>query len=1116
MRKLMLQDLADCPVPAELELSPIALRRLIAKITYDLLNAKLSGARAKLEPDEQNRLTNYAGWLESLGLVLPSDDFASENVFYIASSIRELLFSHSSNSSIRDLLQFLGTVLLAGASTHPAVGTILGKRCTDMLQRPQNSDCIGASLATVASLTARDFGKVIGLHRYSESLAKRALDDQANLPDLAETFGFLLIARSSAELAWAMLFGNQELAKNAMETVDRGILGQSNEMGGVSSVRWLARRWLAFVRALWERSSQVILTRAGLSTSYRRRLASDGIVELWPQQSNAINAGILDANNFVVAIPTGSGKTLLAELSIIKSLPDTSKGWVCYVAPTRALVSQVERDLSPRLEAEGIDVRSVLAGPEESDILGQELVELVAPRTVTVVTPEKLESYYRFAPESFNELSLLIVDEAQVIGESSRGPVQEQIITRIRKQKPDAKILLLSAVVSNVDELSTWLGPSAKSYHTSVRLNRQFFAVAVRLDKLVNAQEYSWRGENRRHAYYQGGLVTDFDLEESLRQGKRTVTVSVGIDHGFEIVVREKKQNDNWIQLDEETKTNDHARQIAAKLHLHGETTLVFCAQRRTAVNQAKSLCSDVGASPLGAEQENLAKAIGYYLSDKHPLLHLVERGIAYHHSLLPPIVQRLIEHGVKQKVISTLFTTTTLREGLNLPAQNVIVASEQYFSDELGRNEEMDVSSFVNIAGRAGRPHMDTLGMAILVPSELFRAARLGRKYFLYGPEALAVVSAMARFIQTIEQASETIDFGTLRPSDQALILSLYASGIRQKNPLKELFESTLAYSQASFDSDSVSTFCIKSFEWLKTNLGKDRLEVLAKLGFGLQGSLAIEHFIDEHTKELTSEGSGLDFGDKQSILLTKLCVDGCRAIPELRNRSLRNESGWESRLVHDCTVDWINGESLPSMAEKYRLGSDLEDTVARIVEVTSDIAQWLPWGLGAIHYALSSRGIKLDNILPYLPLYVRFGVPSRLAALLSLVGVFDRETAITLAQRCDSAPTLEDVQKWYSQANLDDLIGSAPSFPLLQRGRSRLKLAAVSILNPSTAIKLGTPLVIDRQNGQFIARTLDAEVAGEIEAQKVMQDRFGKARHLFGIATVRNGEATALIADL
>ncbi|MFB2622443.1 DEAD/DEAH box helicase [Methanothermobacter marburgensis] len=163
------------------------------------------------------------------------------------------------------------------------------------------------------------------------------------------------------------------------------------------------------------------------------------IRSLNPAQMSAVEAGYLESDeNFIIAIPTASGKTLLGLLAAIQAIMDG--GRVIYTVPLISIQNEKVKEFR-ELEGHGI---SVGKDPRTSDL--------------AVMVFESFDSLTRFSWNTLREIDLLIVDEFHMIGEYSRGPVIESAITRARKLNPSMRIVALSATLSNMDEMGEWLG----------------------------------------------------------------------------------------------------------------------------------------------------------------------------------------------------------------------------------------------------------------------------------------------------------------------------------------------------------------------------------------------------------------------------------------------------------------------------------------------------------------------------------------------------------------------------------------------------------------------------------------------------------------------------------
>jgi len=174
--------------------------------------------------------------------------------------------------------------------------------------------------------------------------------------------------------------------------------------------------------------------------------------ELYPPQEEAIKAGLLDSSkNFVIASPTASGKTLLAELAMLKSILHDS-GKCLYVVPLNALA--YEKYLNFKDKYSAVANVGISTGDYESSSRYLERYDL------TILTLEKLDSLTRVKPSWLRQISVLVVDEAHVLGDTKRGPRLEGAMARFMSFNPSARVIALSATIPNADEFGNWLNAS--------------------------------------------------------------------------------------------------------------------------------------------------------------------------------------------------------------------------------------------------------------------------------------------------------------------------------------------------------------------------------------------------------------------------------------------------------------------------------------------------------------------------------------------------------------------------------------------------------------------------------------------------------------------------------
>ena len=182
----------------------------------------------------------------------------------------------------------------------------------------------------------------------------------------------------------------------------------------------------------------------------KKKLQTDGIEKLFPPQTEAIQKGILAGKNVVVAIPTASGKTLLAILAIFEKLRKFPKTKAIYLAPLKALASEKYEEIQEFATLLGYKV-----GLSTSDFDSN--VNWFWKKQIIVATNEKFDSTLRYNPDWLERISIVISDEIHLIENPDRGPVLEVVLARLLNSVPDCQIIALSATIKNAQELAEWL-----------------------------------------------------------------------------------------------------------------------------------------------------------------------------------------------------------------------------------------------------------------------------------------------------------------------------------------------------------------------------------------------------------------------------------------------------------------------------------------------------------------------------------------------------------------------------------------------------------------------------------------------------------------------------------
>ncbi len=185
----------------------------------------------------------------------------------------------------------------------------------------------------------------------------------------------------------------------------------------------------------------------GLDPRIVSKLKEDGIEELYPPQEKAVGPA-LSGKNVVLAIPTASGKSLVAYLAILQAV--LRGGKALYIVPLKALASEKFDDLS-KFESLGIKV-----GESSGDF--DQIDPKLQKYDVVVATSEKADSLLRHRVKWLEQLSVVVADEVHLINDPERGPTLEVTLVKFRTFNPHAQIIALSATINNSGELAEWLG----------------------------------------------------------------------------------------------------------------------------------------------------------------------------------------------------------------------------------------------------------------------------------------------------------------------------------------------------------------------------------------------------------------------------------------------------------------------------------------------------------------------------------------------------------------------------------------------------------------------------------------------------------------------------------
>ncbi|HWQ96233.1 MAG TPA: DEAD/DEAH box helicase, partial [Candidatus Methylomirabilis sp.] len=308
---------------------------------------------------------------------------------------------------------------------------------------------------------------IIGLRNDQKTYESDALNNNSDASDKAMAFRLIALyhwAKATELLAVYMLQGEPpDIATKLDKHFESGVEAATATQDARLEVllRWLhvaSRQMVA--GSIWWVTRGV---NSRVSQFVKSTTKSQALFELLPPQRTALQEqGLLDqaSTAIVIEMPTSGGKTLLAQFRILQALNqfDSVKGWVAYVAPTRALTAQITRRLRRDFEPIGVQVEQ-LTGAVEIDTFEDELLSGHGnERTfdILVTTPEKLQLIIRNKKVA-RQLALVVMDEAHNIEDESRGLRIELLLATIKQEYQGSNFLLLMPYVEKAETLARWL-----------------------------------------------------------------------------------------------------------------------------------------------------------------------------------------------------------------------------------------------------------------------------------------------------------------------------------------------------------------------------------------------------------------------------------------------------------------------------------------------------------------------------------------------------------------------------------------------------------------------------------------------------------------------------------
>ncbi|XP_041915107.1 helicase POLQ-like isoform X1 [Alosa sapidissima] len=394
-----------------------------------------------------------------------------------------------------------------------------------------------------------------------------------------------------------------------------------------------------------------------------------GIEDLYDWQKTCLTLeSVQQRRNLIYSLPTSGGKTLVAEILILKEIL-CRKNNALLILPYVSLVQE--------------KVRGLASFGVELDFLVEEYagskgkfppIKRRQKNSLYITTIEKGHSLVNSLIDTsrLDNIGLVVVDELHMLGDGSRGAVLEMTLAKVLHVSKSTQIIGMSATLGNVGDLQKFL--KAENYSNDFR--------PVQLKEYVKLKDSIYEVDPKEEQCLKFSRLLNYKYSNSLK----------------------KMDPDHIVALVTEV--------------IPSQSCLVFCPTKKNCENVAGMICKYLARDFLQHKEAEKATLLKELKDCGNGVLcpvlqKTVPYGLAYHHSGLTSDERRLVEEAYSAGTLCLLTCTSTLAAGVNLPARRVILRSPYIAMDFLRR------SQYKQMVGRAGRAGIDSMGESILVLQE-------------------------------------------------------------------------------------------------------------------------------------------------------------------------------------------------------------------------------------------------------------------------------------------------------------------------------------------------------------------------------------------------------------
>lgn len=768
----------------------------------------------------------------------------------------------------------------------------------------------------------------------------------------------------------------------------------------VGPEEWVAHRLYAVLVERFQRTNLRAVLPDGTARRWDPLVKSfldrgQPVWDFFPSQIEAIDAGLLTkSESYSLQMPTGTGKTALTETLIFDHLSRSPENKAVLLVPYRALARELRSSVGRHLTAMGLRSRTVYGGTVPGIEESNDLKEV----RVIITTPEALTGLVGAHSELLSDISLVVCDEGHLLDSGSRGVGLELLLTRLKAKTPPPRIVFLSAIVPNVEEINTWLGgsdgtvvrseyrptvaefavlrPSGSGRECRVGLELHDPSTSVpshTLPEFLTLGDFQFRSPST-------GRLNTYDYGS--RKTLAVATARKALTFGPVAVFATEKGGDRGVL----SLANELLKQITAGLNLPKPLAYVT---DDTAVESAVAyLTREFGDDWVGTRA--------------------LREGAIVHHGDVPQETREVLEELVSDRRIPMVLCTSTLAEGVNLPLRTMVLYSVKRSSGG-SAPEAMLARDIKNLVGRTGRAGSSTRGLVICMNPDDWKVVSPVAE----GQPGEPVAGALLTLVQWLidELAHQHLQLTNEELETNPVLFPL-VDGVDAA--LIELIRDELGSEQFISIAEKLAaeTFAAKQAKEQEQQTLFNVFQLRAKrlVEMRSSGRLAFAQETSARPRLVDAVLDGLlplyaSWENIESPLdpdLVRRIVDWALDQPGFKREAkiVYRKTGITdySKSLTSLLLAWLEG--LPYASLATRAGVDI-DVLLRIHAklVLFDLVTLVEQAVAILQQHLTSGGVALAPAVASFPDFLRFGVSTATARELMAKGVRHRAAAVKLS---------------------------------------------------------------------------------------------------------------------